>query len=587
MSLSLSSWPTLVAASACLIACGDVIPEQPVSSPATSVSTSRTLLAELDLDFHHEGGFAGEYFMPELYGAGAALFDFDNDGDLDIYLVQGRCLTRDCVPNPEHVDRLLRNDLDGDGPVFTDVTQSSGIDARGYGMGVMTGDIDNDGWTDLYVTNWSAPGEALPGNQLWRNRGDGTFENATATSATGDVGWSVAAVFLDLDPDDLLDLYVGRYLNVSRGLHRRCTTDLGGPDYCNPTVFTPQTDRFFHNRGNGRFEDITSKTGLDSALPLAGLGAVALELTDDAGVSRPALYVANDQFINQLWILGEDGTWVDQATTYGLAVNGRGAAEASMGIAVGDADEDGDFDLLLTHLDGETHTFYRNDEVAYTDVTDAVGLAASSLPMTGFGVGFHDFDGDGHLDILAVNGDVKVIPDLLLQGDTFPFHQRDQVFRRRAEALVYDEVSATAGPAFARSEVGRGAAFGDLDNDGDVDVVITTNHGPARALIQLGQPEPSTWVGIRAVIPVGDGAVRDALGTILRVHRDGQPSLLRRVATDGSYASASDPRVTVRLGQAAPAVDVEACWPHRGCEWFRRVATGRYTTLVRGQGESS
>ncbi len=559
--------------------------------------------AAIGLDFVHFNGMSGELYAVEVAGAGAAVFDYDNDGDLDLYLIQGRMLGRGkevsaALFPPRHplplTDRLYRNDLEvsaeggrrrqrppggiqGGDLQFTDVTLTSQLKATGYGMGVATGDFDNDGWVDLYVTNYGP-------NQLWKNNGDGTFRDVTAASGTGDRRWSVSATFFDFDRDGWLDLYVANYVDFSEATHKICRRETGARDYCGPQSFTPESDRLFRNRGDGTFEDVTSRSGLAKTFG-AGLGAVAADFDGDGWLD---LYVANDMWPNQLWMnqrAGADGrvTFRDDALLAGAAVDAEGRPQASMGVDAADFDGDGDEDLFMTHLDKQTNTLYVNDgQGFFHDASFASGLGAASWNMTAFGTAFFDYDNDGRLDLLAVNGAVYVIQELARRGDPFPLHQPNQLFRNLGDGdtLRFADVSAEAGEVFALSEVSRGAAFGDLDNDGDTDVVVTNNNGPARVLVNL-HGQDRHWIGLRLL---GGTAPRDMLGSRVEVRRAGQKPLVRRVASDGSYASANDPRVLVGLGESTAVESVRVLWPNGQAEEWRQVPIDAYTTLVQGKG---
>ncbi|HVS66786.1 MAG TPA: CRTAC1 family protein [Thermoanaerobaculia bacterium] len=536
------------------------------------------------LDFVHFNGMSGELYYSEMMGSGVALLDYDGDGDLDVYLVQGAMLgagksPQDALLPPSASmlplrDRLYRNELaasvaGGSRRLrFTDVTASSGIDARGYGMGVAVGDIDNDGWSDLYVTN------AGP-NQMWRNNGDGTFTDVTAETGTEEPRWSASATFVDVDRDGWLDLYVVNYVDFTVEGHRLCRSLTGAPDYCGPLTYRPLRDRLFRNRGDGTFEDRSSLANVLGELG-AGLGVAAGDFDDDGW---PDLYVANDGMPNFLWMNRGDGTFENQAFAAGCALNREGRAEAGMGVAVGDVDGDGDEDVLVTHLALETNTLYRNQGRAlFEDASIDSALGPPSWPYTGFGTALADVDNDGWLDVLAVNGGVKIAPELADRGDPHPLGMPNQLFRNLGSGR-FEDSSARGGSAFSALEVSRGLATGDIDNDGDVDVVVTNNGGPARLLInEVGRERH--WVGLRLV--TGQGR-RDALGAWVGVHRGEAPVLWRRVRTDGSYLSASDPRLLIGLG-ASPGVDaVEVRWPSGRREVFE-VAAGRYTTLEEGAG---
>ncbi len=553
--------------------------------------------AELGLDFVHFNGMSGEYYMVEVLGAGGALLDYDNDGDLDVYLVQGAMLgpgktLGDALFPPRHppplTDRLYRNDLevapDGTRVLrFTDVTAEAGLAALGYGMGVATGDYDNDGWTDLYLTHFGP-------NQLWRNRGDGTFEEVTAETGTGDDRWSVPAAFVDYDRDGWLDLFVGNYVAFDYARLPICRDLTGAQDYCGPAVFTPEPDRLFRNRGRGAdgrvtFEDATAAAGLTAGFGPA-LGVVAADFDGDRW---PDLYVANDAKPNNLWRnrgAGADRrvTFTDEALLAGCAVNAAGRAEGSMGVDAGDFDGDGDLDLFMTHLVKETNTLYLNDGRGnFDDRTADSGLGPPSLAYTAFGTAWFDYDNDGWLDLLAVNGAVTRIEGLVRQRDPYPLHQPNQLFHNLGSEggrVRFAEVTAEAGEVFRLSEVSRGAAFGDLDNDGDLDVLVTNNNGPARLLLnQVGAQRP--WLGVRLL--VGDPP-RDAPGASAALLSSGRPPLWRRVRQDGSYASANDPRILFGLGDGRSVAGVRVVWPDGSEEDFDQVAPGRYTALRQGTG---
>ena len=572
-------------------ACGRPAESEPGPSvdAAPAAATGETWFtdraAAAGIDFVHFNGMSGEYYFNEVLGSGGALFDFDNDGDLDVYLLQGQMLgpgrTLDDALFPPLAgrpltDRLYRNDLqDGTGDPgmlrFTDVTAGSGLDVGTYGMGVAAGDFDNDGWTDLYRTRQGP-------NQLFRNNGDGTFTDVGAASGTDDPLWGVAASFVDADHDGRLDLYVGNYVDYEPGDGDRCRTATAEPSYCAPQSYPYQPDRFYRNRGDGTFADVTAEAGIDRAFGPA-LGVVAADLNADGLVD---IYVANDGEPNQLWI--NEGGWRfrDDALLAGVAVNAVGAAEASMGVDVGDVDGDGDGDLFMTHVSAETNTFYVNDGSGFfADRSAEAGLGAPSLPYTGFGAAWFDADNDTWLDAFVVNGAVRTIEALARVDDPFPLHEPNQLFRNLGGGR-FEDISGRAGEVFALSEVSRGAAFGDVDNDGDVDVLVTNNNGPARLLInEVGHLRH--WLGLRLV--GGSEAPRDMLGARVAVFPGGGgPPLWRRVRADGSYASANDPRVLVGLGAETAVERVRVIWPSGGVEEWTGVAVDGWTTLTEGTG---
>jgi hypothetical protein len=485
----------------------------------------------------------------------------------------------DALVAPRHplplTDRLYRNDLAEPGTTskpflrFTDVTEEAGVQAFGYGMGAAAGDYDNDGWVDLYVTNYGP-------NQMLRNNGDGTFTDVTEQTGTGDDAWSVPVTFFDYDRDGWLDLFVGNYIEAYLENRPICRDFTGAQDYCGPGSFDPLPDRLFRNRGDGTFEDVTPLAGLVSGFGGA-LGVVAADFNGDGWLD---LYIANDGLPNNLWINGGDGTFPDDALLAGCSVNAQGKAEASMGVDAADFDRDGDLDLFMTHLTGETNTLYRNDgQGNFTDVTVSTGLGPPSRGQTSFGTSAFDYDNDGWLDLLIVSGAVKKIEALARQGDPFPVHQPNQLFHNLGTGR-FEEVSDRAGAAFELSEVSRGALFGDIDNDGDLDVLIVNNNGPARLLVnQVGNRQH--WLGLRLLAA---GGIRDSLGAQLIVESPGHPPFLRRARTDGSFCSANDPRVLIGLADDPAIQRVAVRWPDGSAEEWTDLRPGRYWDLEQGTG---
>lgn len=524
----------------------------------------------------------GEHYLPEITGSGVALLDYDLDGDLDVYLVQMNLLSPEATvaeairPPPADLplsDRLFRNELVNTGELqFVDVTEAAGLaGANGFGMGVTVADVDNDGDPDLYVTN-------LGPNQLWLNQRDGTFREAADEAAVQERRWSVPAVFFDFDRDGLLDLYVGSYVEFNLGTHRQCQTAAGAPDWCGPLSYQPTVDRLFRNEGGGRFRDVTRSIGLTAEKGNA-LGALAADFDGDG---RLDLYVANDQMENFLWMNRGDGGFEETALLMGAAVSGEGRPEASMGVDAGDIDDDGDLDLLLTHLRDETNTLYLNDgHGGFTDASLASGLGIPSWRMTGFGAAWLDYDNDARLDLLTVNGAVRTIPDQLALDEPYPLRQTKQLFRNLGDGR-FEETTEFGGEAFAVPEVSRGAVFGDLDDDGDTDVVINNSNGPARLLVnRCGDGRP--WLGLEVVDEHG----RAALGATVRLELADGSRLLRRVRVDGSYASASDSRVLIGLAGQPAVTDLTVSWATGVVERFDPPSAGRYHRLVQGMGRSS
>jgi hypothetical protein len=501
------------------------------------------------LRFTHANGMSGGRFMTEILGSGVALFDYDNDGDLDVFLVQSKGRSR-----------LFRNNLIETGTLsFSDVTDASGMRTSGYGMGVATGDFDNDGFVDLYVTSFGT-------SQLFHNNGNGTFTDVSKASRTAVAGWSVSAAFFDYDRDGWPDLFVGTYLQYSLELNTKCFSPSGAVDYCTPNTYRPQPSRLFHNNHDGTFTDVTAKSGIGAEYGPA-LGVSTVDVDGDGWID---LFVANDSQPNQLWINQHDGTFKNVALASGVALTAEGKAEASMGVDAGDADNDGDDDLFITEQNGEGHNLYVNDgKGMFEDQSARSGLASASLAFTGFGTAWFDYDNDGWLDLLTVNGAVQTIQSLAQANDPFPFHQTRQLFHNRGN-LRFEDVSATAGAVFTMSEVGRGAAFGDVDNDGDIDVVVNNNNGPARLLINnIGNRKH--WIGLKLE--------RDIPGARVEIIRKNTPTLWRRARVDGSYASANDPRVLVGLGDSTETPVVRVHWPDGRTTDVKNVAIDRYVVV--------
>ena len=397
----------------------------------------------------------------------------------------------------------------------------------------------------------------------------------TTTSGTGDQRWSHSAAFVDYDRDGWLDLYVANYLDYRIASHRQCQDAAGRLEYCAPGVYPPAADSLYRNLGNCTFEDVTAPAGLLSR-PANGLGVVT---ADFDGNGWQDIYVANDAMANTLWLNQGDGSFADDALMRGVAVNNQGHEEASMGVNAADVDGDGDLDLFMTHIRDETNTLFLNDgEGSFSERTARAGLAGSSLGLTGFGTAFLDFDNDGWLDLMVVNGAVKAVRGLLQAGHPFPYGQRDVLYRN-TDGVFKEMPDALPGHV----DTGRGLAVGDVDNDGDSDALVINNNGPARLLENtVGQPvdEEARWVGLRVLDQHG----RDAIGAVVQVD-SGQATHRRRIHTDASYLSASDPRVLVGLGDHPGPVNVTVFWLDGSNERWMQLPAGGYHRLTRGEGE--
>ncbi len=483
--------------------------------------------ASSGIEFQHRTGFDGNYWFPEITGPGCAIFDADGDGDEDIFFVDGGALAPDTSdPRPRH--RLYANDGNGR---YTDVTSASGISGNAYGQGCAVADFDADGDLDLYLTNVGA-------NELWVNDGTGRFTNEAGRLGLEGESWSTSAAWADVDADGDLDLYVANYCLWSPAAQVPCKTPSGEPDYCNPKAFEAAPDVFYRSEfaqgGNG-FVDATTSSGIGASYG-RGLGVVVADLDGD---QRLDIYVANDGDPNSLWI-NEGETFREDGLLSGAALNAAGDPEASMGVTLTDLEPDGDWDLFMTHMTGETNTLYINDgHGLFEDLTDR-SLGSPSKPLTGFGTYFFDPDLDGDDDLFVANG--AVIKSSDASRNPWPYQQRDQFFVGEGGARFY-ELSVAVAPWLKEEAVSRGAAFGDLDADGDIDIVVGNADGPPRVLrndvLGPGSTLPTRWFAVRLR---GERFNLEGIGAEIRVAVAEGAFRSGRVSRDGSYASSNQPR---------------------------------------------
>jgi enediyne biosynthesis protein E4 len=562
---AISPWPTLAAGTT---------PAQP--------PLFREVAAEVGLHFHHFNGATGEFFMPEIMGPGVALFDYDNDGALDVYLVQGATLDpgqdprRTKFPPPpgwKPGNRLFRNMLHETGKLqFVDVTEKAGVGHIGYGMGVAVGDYDNDGFQDLYVTNFGH-------NVLYHNNGDGTFTDVTSKAGVDDARWSTSAAWVDFDQDGRLDLFVANYLDFTVKGNKQCFAATGERDYCTPKMYPPVPARLFHNRGDGTFEDVTEAVGIAAALG-PGLGVVCADFNNDGW---PDIYVANDSAAAHLWLNQRNGTFKERGLLAGAAYNAEGAPQAGMGVAAADLRDTGIEDIFKTNLTGEGSNLYLNDGHAnFYDAAAELGLLLPTFPYTGFGTEFFDYDNDGLLDVFIANGAVNRLESW--RGNPYPFAQPNQLFHNEGAGKKFREMTAQAGPAFALSEVSRGAAFGDINNDGAIDIVVANNNGPTRLLLnQARSLNRNHWLIVSLQAAKEN---RFALGAKIQL-RQGSRTLTRRVHTDCSYLSANDVRVHFGLGDNPQIDELRVHWPDGKLESWDKIRPDQILTLRQGTSRPS
>jgi hypothetical protein len=408
---------------------------------------------------------------------------------------------------------------------------------------------------------------------MYLNKGDGPFVDVTDKTGTGDTFWSTSAAFVDYDRDGWLDLIVVNYARFSPSNSPTCYAGTSARDYCTPRVFAAPGNHLFHNRGDGTFEDVTANAGIDKEFGHA-LGVVAADFDDDGWTD---IYIANDGDPNQLWINQKNGTFKNEALLAGAAVNRDGRVEAGMGVDAADVDGNDTDDIFVTHLMDETNTLFLNlGKGMFEDRTREAGLGMPGRRFTGFGTFFLDYDNDSWLDLLVVNGAVQLLPELVRKADPFPLGQPNQLFRNLGKG-TFVEVIDQAGPGFQLPEVSRGAAFGDIDNDGDTDVLVTNNNGPVRLLLnQVGNR--NHWLGLRLV---GKND-RDMLGAHVEVVITRNRVLRRRTRTDGSYLSASDPRILVGLGNVTQIESIRVQWPDGSIQEWKAPLVDRYVTLKQG-----
>ncbi len=506
---------------------------------------------EAGLDFEHRYANERRFWMPETVGAGLAFFDVDSDGRLDLYAVQsGDILQQDGV------NALFHNLGDG---TFANVTKTRGGGDPGYGMGCAAGDTDGDGDTDFYVTN-------LGPNTLYRND-DGHLIDASLSSGTAHEGWGTSTVFLDHDNDGDLDLFVTNYLNWNAAREIDCSTIYSALDYCSPKNYNaPAQDVLYRNEGGGRFQDVTQVAGITGFGN--GLGVAVGDFDANGHVD---IYVANDLMANRLWANQGDGTFVDDALIAGCAVNMNGVAEAGMGVVAHDLQNDGDLDLFMTHLNAQSNTFYLNEGGGFVDETISLGLAAPSLQYTGFGVGFGDFDNDGLDDIFVANGRVAAGRPFFRPMDAYA---EPNLLLRGLENGRFQEIPGCglAAPVYGNT---RGAAFGDYDDDGDIDVALLEN-GSRLKLLRNTLGSNANWIRIRVL----EGSGGDAIGARVAIG----PKSSRRwrhIQPGYSYCSSNDPRAHFGLGSSSKAIEVHVIWSDGTSHSFGTLSANRSHTLRR------
>lgn len=511
---------------------------------------------EAGIDFVYVNGASGQKYMPEPMGSGAAFFDYDNDGDLDLYIVNG-------APFPGyHCSEIPRNALyrnNGDG-TFTDVTDEAGVGDAHYGMGVAVGDYDNDGDLDLYVTNFGP-------NVLYRNNGDGTFTDVTKEAGVGDDGWGTNAAFVDYDLDGDLDLYVANYIEFDVRHNKVCLQG-NVRAYCGPTAYPGQSGILYRNNGDGTFTDVTKEAGLCTTEGRQ-LGAVWGDYDNDGD---PDMFVANDKTPNFLFRNNGDGTFTEVGLEAGVAYSEDGAAESGMGADFGDYDNDGWLDIVMATYQWLPNRLYRNEGGEFfTDVTFLAHIGAESLPYLGMTVAFLDYDNDGWLDIFAANGHLD--ENVKEYDPMASYAQRNQLFHNNGDG-TFTEVTEMVGPGFKIENVSHGAAFGDYDNDGDVDIFVSNSHGPC-SLLRNDGGNGNHWLAIRTV---GTKSNRDGIGAKIKL-TSGDLVQVREVRSSYGYLGSSDLRVYFGLGRRKKVDRIEIRWPSGQVQVLEDVEVDQFLTV--------
>jgi hypothetical protein len=551
------------------LGCGPSAPATPAGAPPPP-PWFRDVTEESGIDFVHDAGPTGQYFLPQLMGSGAALFDFDNDGRLDAYLVQN------AGPDSGATNRLFHQEPDG---TFRDVSAGSGLDVAGHGMGVAIGDVNNDGLPDVLLTEYGR-------TRLFLNNGNGTFTDVTRESGLDSSAWGASASFFDYDRDGWLDLVVVNY--VSYDPSRECAQSSGQRDFCVPHSFTGTVTRLFRNlgpkaqgkAGGVRFEDVTMSSGI-GRVPGPGLGVYCADFDGDGW---PDIFVANDAQPNRLWINQKDGTFKEEAARRGIAYDVMGKAAGNMGVAVGDVDGNGLFDVFVTHLTEENHTLWAQERPGqFRDRTAAAGLTNPGWHGTGFGTVLADFNHDGAPDLAIVNGRVSRGPGH--GGDQLapfwrPYAERNQLFANDGGGRFRD-LSATD-PFGALAAVSRGLACGDVNGDGALDLLVTAVAGRAR-LYRNVAPKAGHWLMVRAVDPAHK---RDAYGAVVTVSAGGH-RWLSAVNPGHSYLCSNDVRAHFGLGPAERVDSIRVRWPDGDLreEVFAGGSVDRIVLLRRGEGQ--
>jgi enediyne biosynthesis protein E4 len=516
------------------------------------------------ITWRHVNGRSPDYYLPETTGAGCAFLDFDNDGWMDIYLVNsGKCDFY--TPSEPLRNALYRNNRDG---TFTDVTEKAGVPGNGYGMGVAVGDYNGDGWPDLYITQY---GHSI----LYRNNGDGTFTDVTEKAGVAAPGWASSAVWFDYDNDGRLDLFVCRFVNFDKSKNKFCGNPRTGERYyCVPTAYEPAESWLFHNNGDGTFTDVSQASGIAKVLGKAW-GVVATDINNDGWMD---LFVANDTAPNFLFVNQGKGRFREMGLQAGVAYSQDGRARSGMGVDSADFDQDGWQDLFVTNVDQEMYSLYHNArDLTFDDLAGPSGLGRLTRLMSGWGLKFFDYDNDGNLDLMIANGH----PDDKIEEHSSHVSYKEPFLLFHNDGSKLENVSSLAGPVFHQDFAARGLAVGDFDNDGAVDVLVAVNNG-GPVLLRNTAAADNHWLGLRLV---GRKSNPDAIGARI-TWKAGDLKRSRLKVGGGSYLSSHDPREVLGIGKREKIERLEIHWPRPSerVETFTGLPVDRYITIVEGAG---
>ena len=518
--------------------------------------------SQAGIHFTHNAGRSGKKYLPETTGAGCAFFDFDGDGWPDILLINGK----DFTPGGQHTTAALyRNNHNG---TFTDVTKGSGLDVEMYGLGVAIADYDNDGRDDVYIT-------ALDGDRLFHNEGNGKFRDVTQAAGIRNANFGTSAAWLDYDRDGKVDLFVANYVEWTAKGDKFCSLDGSTKSYCTPETYKGTRSRLYHNLGNGRFEDVTEKAGLGDVTSKS-LGVTVLDYNNDGW---PDLFVANDTQPNKLYRNLGNGAFKEEAVAAGVAYGDDGVARGGMGADAGDYDRSGRPHVLVGNFSNQMLGLYHNEgNGLFVDEAPASTVGRGSLLSNTFGVFFFDYDLDGYPDILAVNGHIE---DQIGRVQPKIGYQEPPLLFRNLGNRRFDNVSFKVGPAFTKALVARGAAYADFDHDGDLDVLISTNNGPA-VLLRNDGGNRNHWLSVRLA---GTKSNRDGIGAVVRVESGGGKQW-NMVRSGSSYCSQSDLALTFGLGADATA-NLDVVWPSGAKQQFRNVHANQRVLIDENRGLSA